>query len=76
MDYLLPGALEVPAIEIAHLDSDLYEVDYRGVGEGGTIAAPPAVINAVANALGGPPVTELPLTPGRVLDLVDAGRGS
>ena len=76
MDYLLPGALEVPSIEIAHLDSDLYEVDYRGVGEGGTIAAPPAVLNAVANALGGPAVTELPLTPGRVLDLVDAGRGS
>lgn len=76
MDYLLPGALEVPPIEIAHLDSDLYEVDYRGVGEGGTIAAPPAVINAVADALGGPAVTQLPLTPGRVLDLVDAGRGS
>jgi hypothetical protein len=68
MDYLLPGSLEVPSIEIAHLDSDLYEVDYRGVGEGGTIGPLPAVLNAVAHALGGAPVTELPLTPGRVLD--------
>jgi carbon-monoxide dehydrogenase large subunit len=75
MDYLLPGSLEVPSIEIAHLDSDLYEVDYRGVGEGGTIAAPAAVVNAVANALGGAAVTELPLTPGRVLDLADARPG-
>lgn len=72
MDYLLPGAMEVPPIEITHLESDLYEVDYRGVGEGGTIAAPAAVVNAVADALGGAAVTELPLTPSRVLDLLDA----
>jgi carbon-monoxide dehydrogenase large subunit len=72
MDYLLPGSMEVPSIEIAHLESDLYEVDYRGIGEGGTIAAPAAVVNAVADALGGVAVTELPLTPSRVLQLLDA----
>jgi carbon-monoxide dehydrogenase large subunit len=75
MDYLLPGSMEVPRIEIEHLESDLYEVDYRGVGEGGTIAAPPAVVNAVADALGRATVTELPLTPERVLDLLDRHRG-
>ena len=74
MDYLLPGSMEVPRIEIAHLGSDLYEVDYRGVGEGGTIAAPPAVVNAVADALGGVAVTQLPLTPARVLELLDSQR--
>jgi len=74
MDYLLPGSMEVPRIEITHLESDLYEVDYRGVGEGGTIAAPPAVVNAVADALGGVAVTQLPLTPARVLELLDSQR--
>jgi aerobic carbon-monoxide dehydrogenase large subunit len=64
--------MEVPRIEITHLESDLYEVDYRGVGEGGTIAAPPAVVNAVADALGGVAVTQLPLTPARVLELLDS----
>ena len=76
MDYLLPGSMEVPPIEITHLESDLYEVDYRGVGEGGAIAAPPAVVNAIADALGGAAVTELPLTPTRVLDLLDEQSGA
>jgi len=76
MDYLLPGSMEVPPIEITHLESDLYEVDYRGVGEGGAIAAPPAVVNAVADALGGAAVTELPLTPTRVLELLDEQSGA
>ena len=74
MDYLLPGSMEVPPIEITHLHGDLHEVDYRGVGEGGAIAAPAAVVNAVADALGGVAVTQLPLTPNRVLDLLDARR--
>ncbi len=53
----------------------LAEVNYRGVGEGGTIAAPPAVLNAVADALGGASIGVLPMTPEYVLALVDeAGR--
>ncbi len=75
MDYLVPTAMEVPSIEIDHLESQpLDEVDFRGVGEGGTIAAPPAIMNAVSDALGGVPVSELPLTPERILDLIDASR--
>jgi carbon-monoxide dehydrogenase large subunit len=46
------------------------------VGEGGTIAAPPAIANAVADALGGVRVNTLPLTPERVLDLLDAAGGA
>jgi carbon-monoxide dehydrogenase large subunit len=75
MDYLVPTAMEIPRIEIEHLHGEeLHEVAYRGVGEGGTIAAPAAVVNAVADALGGAQVNELPLTPERVLGLVDAMR--
>jgi aerobic carbon-monoxide dehydrogenase large subunit len=74
MDYLLPSSMEVPHVEIEHLRSEpLDEVSYRGVGEGGTIAAPPAIVNAVADALGGATITELPMTPERVLGLIDAG---
>jgi carbon-monoxide dehydrogenase large subunit len=71
MDYLLPTAMEIPPIEIEHLHGEAHEeVPYRGVGEGGIIAAPPAVINAVADAIGRP-INRLPLTPERVLALLD-----
>ncbi len=47
---------------------------YKGVGEGGAIGAPPAVINAVADALApfGVTITRLPLRPEMILSLVDA----
>ncbi|HVC84066.1 MAG TPA: xanthine dehydrogenase family protein molybdopterin-binding subunit [Solirubrobacteraceae bacterium] len=77
MDYLMPTAMEIPTIEIEHVHGQgLAEVNSRGVGEGGTIAAPPAIANAVADALGGVRVTALPLTPERVLDLLDAAGGA
>ncbi|HJU47504.1 MAG TPA: xanthine dehydrogenase family protein molybdopterin-binding subunit [Gaiellaceae bacterium] len=67
MDYLLPTATDVPPIEIEHLESvPVAEIAYRGVGEGGAIGAPPAVTNAVADAIG-VELTELPLTPTRIL---------
>jgi len=48
MDYLLPTATDVPPIEIVHIESEpLDDLDYRGVGEGGTIAAPAAIVNAI-----------------------------
>jgi carbon-monoxide dehydrogenase large subunit len=76
MDYLLPTTTDAPAIEIEHLEvAGLDEHDFRGVGEGGTIAAPAAVVNAVASALG-VAVTRLPLDPSTVLDLVDAASAS
>jgi carbon-monoxide dehydrogenase large subunit len=71
MDYLLPTATEIPTIEIEHMHSaPLDEVSYRGVGEGGTIAAPPAVVNAVADALG-VEITAMPVDPETVLGLLD-----
>lgn len=75
MDYLLPTAMDVPPIEIEHLESPGRSArDFRGVGEGGAMAAPPAVANAIADALG-VPVTSLPVTPTRVLELLDARDG-
>ena len=72
MDYLVPTAVEIPSIEIEHMDTRApEEVPYRGVGEGGTIAAPSAVLNAVADAVGGAKITALPLTPERVLRLIE-----
>src|SRR6202035_4867371 len=54
MDYLLPTAWDVPEVEIHHFEtpSTNHELGTKGAGEGGTIAAPVAVANAVADALG------------------------
>jgi carbon-monoxide dehydrogenase large subunit len=73
MDYLLPTATEVPVIEHGHIETPSRGPGgYKGVGEGGAIGAPPAVVNAVADALSpfGVDITELPLTPNRLLDLI------
>jgi len=75
MDYLLPTATEVPLIEYAHVESapGPGPGGYKGVGEGGAIGAPPAVANAVADALApfGVTITRLPLTPAAVVALID-----
>jgi carbon-monoxide dehydrogenase large subunit len=74
MDYLLPTASEVPDIEYVHLETmSLGAGGYKGVGEGGAIGAPPAVINAVADALSpfGVTVTHLPLTPSAIIAILE-----
>jgi carbon-monoxide dehydrogenase large subunit len=74
MDYLLPTAAEVPTIEYGHIETPSPGPGgYKGVGEGGAIGAPAAVVNAVADALApfGVRITALPLTPAAVLALID-----
>jgi carbon-monoxide dehydrogenase large subunit len=74
MDYLLPTATEVPVIEYGHVETPSGGPGgYKGVGEGGAIGAPPAVVNAVADALSpfGVTLTRLPLTPSRIADLIE-----
>jgi carbon-monoxide dehydrogenase large subunit len=68
MDYPLPRADEVPPVEIVHLESPSPSTvgGFKGVGENGTIGAPAALGNAIADALAGIGVTELPLTADRV----------
>jgi carbon-monoxide dehydrogenase large subunit len=76
MDYLLPTACEIPAIEIHHVDQTVttHEVNSRGVGEGGAIGAPAAVTNAIEDALlpFGVKITDQYLPPARILELVGA----
>jgi len=74
MDYLLPTAAEVPIIEYGHIETpSAGPGGYKGVGEGGAIGAPPAVVNAVADALApfGVTVTRLPLSPSAIVDLLE-----
>jgi carbon-monoxide dehydrogenase large subunit len=70
-DYLVPGAAELPAIKLVHLHTPTPFTEYgvKGMGEGGAIAPPAAIANAVRDALAGlgAEVNETPLTPRRVL---------
>jgi carbon-monoxide dehydrogenase large subunit len=74
LNYLLPGAMEVPKIKTVHLESPspLNPLGVKGLGEGGAIAPPAAIANALADALVSlsPRVNEIPLTPDRVLQLL------
>ena len=74
MDYLLPGVMELPEIELIHLEypSPRNPLGVKGVGEGGAIAPPAALANAVEDALRpfGACVRETPLSPERVRRLV------
>jgi carbon-monoxide dehydrogenase large subunit len=72
LDYLAPGAYELPDIRIVHLEtpSPWTEGGHKGVAESGTIGAPAAIANAVLDALGASAgEVRLPLTPERVLGL-------
>lgn len=73
-DYVIPTASEVPSITTVHLETESPTTvgGFRGMGEGGTIGAPAAVANALADALAplGAEVFELPMTPQRLLRLI------
>ena len=78
LDYLLPTASEVPDIECHHIETPASTLGgYKGVGEGGAIGAPPAVFNAVADALAqrGVRITDQPLTPAVVRAALDSVAG-
>jgi carbon-monoxide dehydrogenase large subunit len=53
MDYLMPTTMDIPPIEISHLETVPLDpdVNFRGVGEGGMIVAPATVCNAIEDAL-------------------------
>jgi aerobic carbon-monoxide dehydrogenase large subunit len=76
MDYLLPTACDVPRIEIEHLETVPLDADvnFRGVGEGGMIVAPPTLVNAIEDALSpfGVRIYEQHLPPARILELIEA----
>ncbi|MGE0521370.1 MAG: xanthine dehydrogenase family protein molybdopterin-binding subunit [Candidatus Binatia bacterium] len=70
MDYLPPTAADVPDVEVGHIEtpSPLTVAGVKGMGEGGAIGSPAAIVNAIADALApfGATVTQLPLTPEKV----------
>jgi carbon-monoxide dehydrogenase large subunit len=73
LDYLLPTAAEVPTIEYGHIETPSGRLGgFKGMGEGGAIGAPAAVLNAVADALApfAVSVVSQPLDPSRVLELL------
>lgn len=75
VDYVVPSAAEIPAIDVLHVESALPQTigGFRGMGEGGTIGAPAAIANAVADALAplGVEIHELPITPQRLFHLIN-----
>jgi carbon-monoxide dehydrogenase large subunit len=75
MDYLLPTAAEIPDFEYGHIVTPgITPGGYKGMGEGGAICAPAALINAVRDALAplGVEVNEQPLSPDRLFALMEA----
>ena len=74
-DYLLPAINDVPVIEFVHANTPSKTIGgMRGVGEGGAIIGPPALVNAIADALspfGEIAELRLPLTPSRLLDVIE-----
>jgi carbon-monoxide dehydrogenase large subunit len=77
-NYMVPGAPELPSFELdgTVTPSPTNPMGVKGVGEAGTIAAPPAVINAVVDALAPLGVTnvERPATPERVWNAIQEAK--
>lgn len=71
LDYLVPGASEVPDTQIVHLSnpSPITRYGIKGMGEGGAIPPPAVLCNAVNDALRplGAFINETPMTPDRVM---------
>jgi len=80
LDYLLPTACDVPPIGLGHFESPTPRnpLGLKGLGEGGAIGPPAAIANAVEDALRplGVEVTETPLSPERVLALIERARAA
>ena len=78
-EYLVPAASDVPPIITGHTvtPSPTNQLGVKGVGEAGTIASTPAVINAVVDALSGLGVRDVPMpaSPNTVWSVINAAQG-
>ncbi len=74
MDYCMPSARQIPSVRIAHLHtpSPLNPLGVKGLGEGGAMAPPAAIANAVEDAVG-VPINATPITPSRLAALLQTG---
>ena len=79
MDYALPTAAEIPSFELDRTEtkSPSNSLGVKGIGEAGTIASTPAIVNAVIDALRHEGVTylDMPLTPLRIWEALEEARG-
>jgi carbon-monoxide dehydrogenase large subunit len=77
LDYSIPGAPEVAVPSVVHTETptDANPEGFKGAGESGTIPAPAAITNAIEDALRQVKpdvlVGEIPVTPNRILELLD-----
>jgi carbon-monoxide dehydrogenase large subunit len=75
---MVPCAPEIPTVRVAHMVTPALATEYgvKGLGEGGAIAPPAAIANAVADAFRGigASFNETPLTPRRVSEAIDHAR--
>ncbi|HEX2091989.1 MAG TPA: xanthine dehydrogenase family protein molybdopterin-binding subunit [Longimicrobiaceae bacterium] len=80
MDYLLPTAMDVPRVEMAHMETPapMNPLGLKGVGEAGAIPAGAAFAQAVEDALSGYglEITEIPLSPSQLFELLQVARAA
>ena len=80
LDYLVPSAAELPSFTLDHTTtpSPTNPMGAKGIGEAGTIASTPAVMNAIADALSPYGITDIvmPATPERVWQAIQASKGA
>ena len=78
VQYLVPSANEIPTVRLGHIEtpSTTNPLGVKGIGEAGTIASPPAVVNAVEDAIAHLGVTTLqkPASPERVWRAIRAAK--
>ena len=78
--YRVPSAAELPSftLDSTVTPSTTNPLGVKGIGEAGTIAAPPAIVNAVIDALAPLGVTDIdmPTTPERVFNAIQSAKGA
>ena len=80
LDYILPGATDVPNLRIVHMETPCPHTEFgvKGIGEGGAVGPPAAIVSAVNDALRplGAEVHDLPLAPNKILEAIAAARSA
>ncbi len=78
MDYTMPNAMQIPDFitDVVETPSPINPLGAKGIGEGGTICAPPTIVNAVLDALAplGIESVDMPLKPEKIWTLIQAAR--
>ena len=80
IDYILPGATEIPNVRIFHMETPSPNTEFgmKGIGEGGAVGPPAALLCAINDALRpkGVAIYDLPATPDRILEALQRSPAS